>query len=72
MNGILPGRQTYGQSDNSSIYNIGFGIQKQLWQRQGTIRLCANDLFHTLNLRSQILGVNGVEALIPTLTIRTS
>lgn len=62
LNGFFPGSQIYGQSSNSAIYNISGGIQKRILKGQGTIRLTANDIFHTLNLKSQTLGIDGVFA----------
>jgi hypothetical protein len=62
LNGFFPGSQTYGQSSNSAIYNINGAIQKRILKGQGTIRLVANDILHTLNLKSQTLGIGGVFA----------
>jgi len=62
LDGFFPGGQTYGQSSSSAIYNISAGIQKKILKGQGTIRLFANDLFHTLDMHSQTLGIDGVSA----------
>jgi len=62
LDGFFPGSQTYGQSKNSSIYNISAGIQKRILHGQGTIRLNANDLFNTLTLHNQTLGIDGISA----------
>lgn len=62
LDGFFPGRQTYGQSKNGSIYNISAGIQKRILNGQGTIRLNANDLLNTLTMHSQTLGIQGVSA----------
>jgi len=62
LDGFFPGRQTYGQSKNDAIYNISGGIQKRILQGQGTLRMSFNDLFNTLALRSQTLGIDGVSA----------
>lgn len=62
LNGFFPGSQTYGQSSSGAIYNINGGIQKRILKRQGSIRLNVNDIFHSLDMHSQILGINGVSA----------
>lgn len=62
LNGFFPGSQTYAQTSNNSVYNISAGIQKKLWKDQATIGINVNDLFHTLPLNSQTLGISGVSA----------
>jgi hypothetical protein len=62
LDGFFPGSQAYGQSKNDAIYNISAGIQKRILNGRGTIRLNANDIFNTLTLRNQTLGINGVSA----------
>jgi len=62
LGGFFPGSQAYGQSKNDAIYNISAGIQKRILKGQGTIRLNVNDIFNTLTLHNQTLGINGVSA----------
>lgn len=62
LDGFFPGSQAYGQSKNDAIYNISAGIQKRIFKGQGTVRLNANDLFNTLTLHNQTIGIKGVSA----------
>jgi hypothetical protein len=62
LNGFFPGRQSFGQSRTESAYNISAGVQKKIFRDQGTIRLQVNDIFHSLNRRSQTTGIEQVAA----------
>jgi hypothetical protein len=62
LSGFFPGRQAYGQTKNGSIYNISFGVQKEILHKNGTVRFNMNDIFHSLPVTSQTIGINQVAA----------
>jgi len=62
--GFFPGRQTFGQSKNSPIYNISAGLQKKIMHGNGAIRLAINNIFNSLAMHSQTIGISGVNAFI--------
>jgi len=53
----LPGRQSYGQIKNNSVYKISAGIQKKILKGQGTFRFNVNDIFYSTKLNSQTVGI---------------
>ncbi len=62
ISGFFPGKQTFGQSQNQSIYRVGAGIQKYLLNNNATIRLKVDDLFGTArNSIGRMIAVNQVE-----------
>lgn len=62
LNGFFPGKQAFGQTASSSIYNISLGIQKLILSGNGTIRLNVNDIFHTMTMHSRTVGIKDVTA----------
>ena len=62
LTGFFPGRQTFGQNKSDAIYNISCGLQKKVLKGQGTVRLNANDIFHSLNVNSQTIGILNTNA----------
>jgi hypothetical protein len=62
LDGFFPGKQAFGQTQSDAVYNISGGIQKTIWQGNGTIHLTMNDILHTLVNHSQTIGVSQVSA----------
>jgi len=62
LEGFFPGKQTFGQSSGAAVYNISAGLQKTIMRGSGTIRLNANDIFHTMVNHSETTGINNVSA----------
>lgn len=62
LNGFFPGRQAYGQTSNSAIYSISAGLQKKILHEAGMIRFNVNNIFNSMELRSQTLGIGRVNA----------
>ncbi|MEO6731969.1 MAG: TonB-dependent receptor [Ferruginibacter sp.] len=60
LNGFFPGRQSYGQIKNDAVYNISAGVQKKILKGQGTVRFNANDIFYSVKLNSQTVGITQV------------
>lgn len=62
ISGFFPGKQTFGQSQNQSIYRVGAGIQKNLFNNNATIRLKVDDLLGTArNSIGRTIAVNQAE-----------
>lgn len=62
LNGFFPGRQAYGQIKNDAVYNISAGLQKKILHGEGIIRFTMNNIFNSLTIHSQTLGISNVEA----------
>ncbi|HEU4551776.1 MAG TPA: TonB-dependent receptor [Chitinophaga sp.] len=62
LNGFFPGKQSYGQTKAGSIYNISVGVQKNIIHGNGTIRCNVNDIFHSLSMARQTVGISQVSA----------
>jgi hypothetical protein len=62
LNGFFPGKQSFGQSEAGAIYNISAGIQKNIMHGNGTVRFNMNDIFHSLAINSQTVGISQVAA----------
>jgi hypothetical protein len=55
LNYFYHGPGNGGQSTTSSIWSSSAGIQKKIWKGNGTIRLKADDIFHTLRVQQTII-----------------
>lgn len=62
LSGFFPGKQFFIQTKTSSCYSINAGLQKNIWEGKGTIRLTANDIFYSMVKNSQIVSLNKVSA----------
>lgn len=63
LNGFFPGAQSWGQSQSKGgAYAIGAGLQKNLLDGRGSIRLKADDIFRTMIRREQTLSIEQVAA----------
>lgn len=59
---FFPGRQTFGQSKNGSVYNVSAGLQKKIMHGNGAIHLNINNIFNSLAMHSQTIGISGANA----------
>ncbi len=63
LNGFFPGRQSWGQAQGSSLYDISAGLQKSVLGKKGRIRLEMNDIFNTRNSSIRTIGIQQVTAM---------
>jgi len=62
LDGFFPGKQAFGQSKGTAVYNISAGLQKTIMHGLGTVRLNINDIFHTMISHTETTGINRVSA----------
>ncbi|HWB28138.1 MAG TPA: outer membrane beta-barrel protein [Chitinophagaceae bacterium] len=63
LDGFFPGKQSFAQQANGSIYNISGGVRKKIMNGNGTLTFTINDVLHTLyKIQGQTIGIKQVAA----------
>ncbi|MBC6990517.1 TonB-dependent receptor [Hymenobacter sp. BT491] len=72
LNGRYQSREQYGFLDTRPNGQVGLGLQKAVWNRKGTLKLNATDLFYTATLHATSTYDNYVESLYQRLDTRVA